>query len=56
MLAELAAALEREGIEPRPAGVHAWVEEMLRRDKLTRRVRVDRTLDAATAGALWVSR
>ena len=47
MLRDLADALERDGVELRLAGVHVAVRELLERDGLTGRVRVEPTLDAA---------
>jgi SulP family sulfate permease len=48
MLAELADALAAEGVDLRLAGVRAPVAGLLERSGLARRVRVERTLDAAT--------
>jgi MFS superfamily sulfate permease-like transporter len=47
MLKDLADALEREGVELRLANVHVQVLELLRRDGLADRVRIDPTLDVA---------
>ena len=47
MLKDLADALAREGVELRLANVHAPVLELLRRDGLADRVRIEPTLDAA---------
>jgi MFS superfamily sulfate permease-like transporter len=47
MLKDLADTLAREGVELRLANVHANVHELLRRDGVADRVRIDPTLDAA---------
>jgi high affinity sulfate transporter 1 len=47
MLKDLADALGRQGVELRLAGVHVPVRELLRRDGLDGRVRIEQTLDAA---------
>jgi high affinity sulfate transporter 1 len=47
MLKDLADALAREGVELRLANVHVQVLELLRRDGLADRVRIEPTLDAA---------
>jgi MFS superfamily sulfate permease-like transporter len=55
MLGDLRDALDRQGIELRLAAVHVPVLELLRRDGLVDRVRVEPTLDAA-AGVEPLSR
>jgi hypothetical protein len=49
MLKDLANALGREGVELRLAGVHLLVRELLRRDGLDGRARIEPTLDAAAS-------